>query len=155
MFCFKQSWLNAIWRDVLVIFSLVDRYLWTNCLVSASNVVDNGKESFVTKMQPFCKLLWISMLAHQQVSMCKPLIKYHQYGLSEQKVQSCTLADCITQSFTPRLGPSIPTLELMTGKMFPGLTSLISNCIERMDVYRYGDNLMNPWTLHVKLVEAL
>jgi hypothetical protein len=48
----------------------------------------------------------------------------------------------------------------MSENMLPGLTSLVSNCFERMDVYGYGNNLMNPWTLRVcrelfKLVEAL
>ncbi|GBN80467.1 hypothetical protein AVEN_114160-1 [Araneus ventricosus] len=49
---------------------------------------------------------------------------------------------------------------LMTGNTLPGLTSLVSNCIGRMDMYGYGENLMNPWTLHVNrrlfnLVELL
>ncbi|GFX13757.1 HTH_Tnp_Tc3_2 domain-containing protein [Trichonephila clavipes] len=58
-------------------------------------------------------------------------------------------------------GPvSIDNGLLMTGNMLPGLTSLVSNIIELMDVYEYGYILMNPWTLHVnrelfKLVEAL
>ena len=38
---------------------------------------------------------------------------------------------------------------LMTGNMLPGLTSLVSNCIEWMDMYEYGDILLNPWILHV------
>ncbi|GBO33180.1 hypothetical protein AVEN_24672-1 [Araneus ventricosus] len=33
---------------------------------------------------------------------------------------------------------------LMTGNTFPGLTSLVSNCIERMHVYEYGDDIINP-----------
>lgn len=36
----------------------------------------------------------------------------------------------------------------MTGNMLPGRRSLVSNGIERMDVYWYGDNLMNPQTMH-------
>ena len=48
----------------------------------------------------------------------------------------------------------------MTGNVLSGLTSLVSNCIQGMDVYGYGDNLMNPYTLHdsrelFKRVEAL
>ncbi|GFW20199.1 uncharacterized protein TNCV_1855231 [Trichonephila clavipes] len=35
--------------------------------------------------------------------------KHNRYGLSEPKAYSCTLVDCMTQSFTPRLGPSTPT----------------------------------------------
>ncbi|GFX86186.1 HTH_Tnp_Tc3_2 domain-containing protein [Trichonephila clavipes] len=35
---------------------------------------------------------------------------HDRYGLSEPKAQSCTLVDCMTQSFTPRLGTSTPTL---------------------------------------------
>ncbi|GFV32116.1 DDE_3 domain-containing protein [Trichonephila clavipes] len=38
---------------------------------------------------------------------------------------------------------------LRTAHKLPGLTSLVSNLIELMDVYGYGNNLMNPWTLHV------
>ena len=38
---------------------------------------------------------------------------------------------------------------LMTGNMLLDLTSPVSNCIERMDVYGYEDNLTNPLTLHV------
>jgi hypothetical protein len=34
----------------------------------------------------------------------------------------------------------------MTGNMFPGLKSCQ---LYRMDVYGYGDNLRNPWTLYV------
>lgn len=37
----------------------------------------------------------------------------------------------------------------MTGNTMDGLTSLDSNCIARMDVYGYEDNLMNPWTLYI------
>ncbi|GBN53017.1 hypothetical protein AVEN_156431-1 [Araneus ventricosus] len=37
----------------------------------------------------------------------------------------------------------------MTGNKFPGLMSLVSDCIGWMDMYWYGDNLMNPWTQHV------
>ena len=33
---------------------------------------------------------------------------------------------------------------LMTENMLPDLMSLVSHCIERMDVCMYGDNLMNP-----------
>ncbi|GBM30308.1 hypothetical protein AVEN_52710-1 [Araneus ventricosus] len=48
----------------------------------------------------------------------------------------------------------------MTGNKLPGLTSLVSSCIGWMDMYWYGDNLMNPWTQHVNrelfnLVEPL
>ncbi|GBN33108.1 hypothetical protein AVEN_274796-1 [Araneus ventricosus] len=58
-------------------------------------------------------------------------------------------------------GPANAAIELlMTGNKLPGLTSLVSNCIGWMDVYWYGDNLMNPWTQHVNrelfnLVEPL
>ncbi|GBM36191.1 hypothetical protein AVEN_97562-1 [Araneus ventricosus] len=37
----------------------------------------------------------------------------------------------------------------MTGNTLPGLTSVVSNCIGRMDMCGYGGNLMNLWTLHV------
>jgi hypothetical protein len=37
----------------------------------------------------------------------------------------------------------------MIGNMLPSLTSVVFNSIERMDVYGYGNNVMNPWTLHV------
>ncbi|GFW80697.1 transposable element Tcb1 transposase [Trichonephila clavipes] len=37
----------------------------------------------------------------------------------------------------------------MAGNTLPGLTSFVSNKIELTDVNAYGDNLMNPWTLHV------
>jgi hypothetical protein len=48
----------------------------------------------------------------------------------------------------------------MTENILPGLKSLISNCINQMDVYAYGDSHMNPWNLYVSrglfnLVEAL
>ncbi|GBL94233.1 hypothetical protein AVEN_16766-1 [Araneus ventricosus] len=33
---------------------------------------------------------------------------------------------------------------LMTRNTLPGLTSLVSNCIGRMHVYEYGDNIINP-----------
>ncbi|GBM35048.1 hypothetical protein AVEN_77653-1 [Araneus ventricosus] len=47
-------------------------------------------------------------------------------------------------------GPANATIELlMAGNKLPGLTSLVSNCIGWMDMYWYGDNLMNPWTQHV------
>ncbi|GBM24464.1 hypothetical protein AVEN_41109-1 [Araneus ventricosus] len=47
-------------------------------------------------------------------------------------------------------GPANAATELlMTGNKLPGLTSLVSNCIGWMDMYWYGDNLMNPWTRHV------
>ncbi|GBO04216.1 hypothetical protein AVEN_101117-1 [Araneus ventricosus] len=49
---------------------------------------------------------------------------------------------------------------LTTGNTLPGLTSLVSNCIGRMFVYEYGDNIINPQTLFVNralfnLVELL
>ncbi|GBL75784.1 hypothetical protein AVEN_145075-1 [Araneus ventricosus] len=56
-------------------------------------------------------------------------------------------------------GPNNTTIGLlMTGNTSPGLTSLISNCIGRMHVYKYGD-IINP-TLFVNrglfnLVETL
>ncbi|GBN07628.1 hypothetical protein AVEN_115646-1 [Araneus ventricosus] len=37
----------------------------------------------------------------------------------------------------------------MNGNKLLGVTNLISNCIGWMDMYWYGDNLMNPWTQHV------
>ncbi|GBM00674.1 hypothetical protein AVEN_118022-1 [Araneus ventricosus] len=48
----------------------------------------------------------------------------------------------------------------MTGNTVPDLMSLVSNCIGWMDMYWYGDNLMNPWNQHVNrelfnLVEPL
>ncbi|GBM40877.1 hypothetical protein AVEN_14800-1 [Araneus ventricosus] len=47
-------------------------------------------------------------------------------------------------------GPANAAIELLlTGNKLPGLTSLLSNCIGWMDMYWYGDNLMNPWTQHV------
>ncbi|GBN37667.1 hypothetical protein AVEN_77479-1 [Araneus ventricosus] len=33
---------------------------------------------------------------------------------------------------------------LMTGNTLCGLTSLVSNCIGRMHVYEYGDDIINP-----------
>ncbi|GBN92572.1 hypothetical protein AVEN_211663-1 [Araneus ventricosus] len=33
---------------------------------------------------------------------------------------------------------------LMTGNTLPGLTSRVSNCIGRMHVYEYEDNIINP-----------
>ncbi|GBL74422.1 hypothetical protein AVEN_44381-1 [Araneus ventricosus] len=37
----------------------------------------------------------------------------------------------------------------MIGNTFSGLTSLVSNCIGRMHVYEYGDNINNPyWIIH-------
>lgn len=42
------------------------------------------------------------------------------------------------------LGPTITNIGmLMTRNMLPGLTSLVSNYIEQMDIYGYEDNLMN------------
>ncbi|GBN51554.1 hypothetical protein AVEN_147220-1 [Araneus ventricosus] len=42
-------------------------------------------------------------------------------------------------------GPDNTTIGLlMTGNTLPGLTSLVSNCIGRMHVYEYGDNIINP-----------
>ncbi|GBM04121.1 hypothetical protein AVEN_247985-1 [Araneus ventricosus] len=48
------------------------------------------------------------------------------------------------------LGPDNTTIGLlMTGNMLSGLTSLVSNCIGRMHVYEYGDNINNPyWIIH-------
>ncbi|GBN79582.1 hypothetical protein AVEN_74295-1 [Araneus ventricosus] len=48
------------------------------------------------------------------------------------------------------LGPDNTTIELlMIGNTLPGLTSLVSNCIGRMHVYEYGDNINNPyWIIH-------
>ncbi|GBL83726.1 hypothetical protein AVEN_132637-1 [Araneus ventricosus] len=41
------------------------------------------------------------------------------------------------------------TVLMMTGNTSPGLTSLASNCIGRMHVYEYGDNINNPyWIIH-------
>ncbi|GBM11550.1 hypothetical protein AVEN_240684-1 [Araneus ventricosus] len=38
---------------------------------------------------------------------------------------------------------------LMIGNTLPGLTSLVSNCIGRMHVYKHGDNINNPyWIIH-------
>ncbi|GBN18053.1 hypothetical protein AVEN_231871-1 [Araneus ventricosus] len=49
-----------------------------------------------------------------------------------------------------RLAWALAVIELlMTGNKFLGLTSLVSNCIGWMDMYWYGDNLMNLWTQHV------
>ncbi|GBL80312.1 hypothetical protein AVEN_92232-1 [Araneus ventricosus] len=39
--------------------------------------------------------------------------------------------------------------QLMTGNTLPGLTSLVSNCIGRMHMYEYGDDIINPLTLFV------
>lgn len=49
---------------------------------------------------------------------------------------------------------------LITGNTIPGLTTFISNCIVRINLYEYRENFMNPWTLHVnktmfKLVKPL
>ncbi|GBN85333.1 hypothetical protein AVEN_123962-1 [Araneus ventricosus] len=74
---------------------------------------------------------------------------------------SCTVVDYTAHSFTHRLGPPTPPLNLlMTGNKLPVLTSLVSNCIGWMDMYWHGHNLMNPWTQHVNrelfnLVEPL
>ncbi|GBL80062.1 hypothetical protein AVEN_29075-1 [Araneus ventricosus] len=47
-------------------------------------------------------------------------------------------------------GPDNTTIELLLiGNTMPGLTSLVSNCIGRMHVYEYGDNINNPyWIIH-------
>ncbi|GBM88773.1 hypothetical protein AVEN_100363-1 [Araneus ventricosus] len=47
-------------------------------------------------------------------------------------------------------GPDNTTIGLlMIGNTLPGLTSLVSNCIGRMHVYEYGDNINNPyWIIH-------
>ncbi|GBM93288.1 hypothetical protein AVEN_148510-1 [Araneus ventricosus] len=47
-------------------------------------------------------------------------------------------------------GPVNTTIGLlMIGNTLPGLTSLVSNCIGRMHVYEYGDNINNPhWIIH-------
>ncbi|GBN54059.1 hypothetical protein AVEN_187040-1 [Araneus ventricosus] len=38
---------------------------------------------------------------------------------------------------------------LMIGNTLRGLTSLVSDCIGRMHVYEYGDNINNPyWIIH-------
>ncbi|GFX01632.1 HTH_Tnp_Tc3_1 domain-containing protein [Trichonephila clavipes] len=55
----------------------------------------------------------------------------------------------VTQGTKPYAspGPVNTNIGLMlTGNTLPGLTSLVFNCIEQIDVYDYGDNLMNPWT---------
>ncbi|GBO03753.1 hypothetical protein AVEN_45833-1 [Araneus ventricosus] len=42
-------------------------------------------------------------------------------------------------------GPDNTTVELlMTRNTLPDLTSFVSNCIGRMYVYEYGDNIINP-----------
>ncbi|GBM25320.1 hypothetical protein AVEN_232459-1 [Araneus ventricosus] len=47
-------------------------------------------------------------------------------------------------------GPDNTSIDLlMIGNTLPGLTSLFSNCIGRMHVYEYGDNINNPyWIIH-------
>ena len=76
--------------------------------------------------------------------------KHYRYGLSELKVHSCTFADCTTQSFTPHLGPSTPKLECWWSETCCLVWRIsVSNFIKQMDVYGYGDKLINPWTLHV------
>ncbi|GBM10391.1 hypothetical protein AVEN_169676-1 [Araneus ventricosus] len=46
-------------------------------------------------------------------------------------------------------GPDTTIGLLMIGNTLPGLMSLVSNCIERMNVYEYGDNINNPyWIIH-------
>ncbi|GBO35721.1 hypothetical protein AVEN_152046-1 [Araneus ventricosus] len=47
-------------------------------------------------------------------------------------------------------GPDNTTIGLlMIGNTLPGLTSLVSNCIGRMHVYEYGENINNPyWIIH-------
>ncbi|GFW90184.1 hypothetical protein TNCV_1790051 [Trichonephila clavipes] len=88
-------------------------------------------------------------------------MKHRRYGLLKPKAHSCTIADCPTQSFTHHMVPVKTDIALlMTRNTLRCLISLIFNGIEGMDVYGYGDNLMNPWTLHVNrglfvLVEAL
>ncbi|GBN75362.1 hypothetical protein AVEN_204951-1 [Araneus ventricosus] len=87
--------------------------------------------------------------------------------LSKEKDVACFhLRTAIIGSFAlwesrDNFRPANAAIELlMTGNKLPGLTSLISNCIGWMDMCWYGDNLMNPWTQHVKkelfnLVEPL
>ncbi|GBN91396.1 hypothetical protein AVEN_107729-1 [Araneus ventricosus] len=47
-------------------------------------------------------------------------------------------------------GPDNTTIGLlMIGNTLPVLMSLVSNCIGRMHVYEYGDNINNPyWKIH-------
>ncbi|GBO03297.1 hypothetical protein AVEN_39677-1 [Araneus ventricosus] len=47
-------------------------------------------------------------------------------------------------------GPDSTTTGLLIiGNMLPGLTSLVSNCIGRMHVYEYADNINDPyWIIH-------
>lgn len=61
-------------------------------------------------------------------------------GFQSRIVLSCTVAreDCTTQSFTS--GPANTAIfsQLITGNTVPGLTSVVYNCIGRMDVYGVG-----------------
>ncbi|GFU64376.1 uncharacterized protein TNCV_3947431 [Trichonephila clavipes] len=51
------------------------------------------------------------MFDQQQMSPCEPFNDRHRYVLSDPKAHSCTLVDCTTQSFTPLLSSSTPTLD--------------------------------------------
>ncbi|GBM88949.1 hypothetical protein AVEN_146640-1 [Araneus ventricosus] len=75
------------------------------------------------------------------------------FGTDVQLVYRCGLYG--TQLYASP-GPANAVIELlMTLNKLPGLTSLVSNCIGWMDMYWYGDNLMNPWTQHMSTGNCL
>ena len=100
---------------------------------SSKNGINGGRrESFnVTEMQPLRKLLRISMLGHQQVSACEPFNKTSSiwtFRAEGPLVYPYWLHDTKLYASPGHINTNI--VLLMTGIMLPGLTSLVSNCIE-------------------------
>ncbi|GBM95881.1 hypothetical protein AVEN_135374-1 [Araneus ventricosus] len=84
-------------------------------------------------------------MGHLQVSACKlfngPSLIW-VFSAEGPLVYRCSLHGT---KLCPSPGPDNTTIVLlMTGNTLPGLTSLVSNCIGRMHVYEYGDNIINP-----------
>ncbi|GBM16774.1 hypothetical protein AVEN_9368-1 [Araneus ventricosus] len=96
-------------------------------------------------VQHFLILPQISMMGHLQVSACElfngPSLIW-ALRAEGPLVYRCLLHGTKLYS-SP--GPNNTTIGLLlTGNTLPGLTSLVSNCIGRMHVYGYGDNIINP-----------
>lgn len=69
------------------------------------------------------------------------------------KVQSCTAVGCTAQRIMLCLSGCqhrFYTSSVDNGNTFFGLTRVVSNSIDRMDMYGYWKILINPWTLHVR-----
>lgn len=62
-------------------------------------------------MQQFLKILWSSVLEHQQVSVWDLFNRPSFIWFSETPAYSCTHVDYTAQSFTPRMDPSIRPLH--------------------------------------------